>query len=175
MEWGTYGDVTGHVRHTRQQIKSAQGSEHSVSSTARGETGRWEIRSQRVSWCMSSTEVTPHFLHSRGRTMAAGKWWVTQCGCHGVPRTLQVVHHRGRERNCCLTSTEASRPIRDGDEGEMGGQKSETSKQTQTKAAVDRRQNNRMLRQCPPGTAQQLPYHAIAVQTAMQNRVTKTM
>ena len=33
-----------------------------------------------------------------------------------------------------------------------GGQKSETSKQAptrKTKAAVDRRQNNRMLRQCP--------------------------
>ena len=25
-----------------------------------------------------------------------------------------------RERNCCLTSTEASRPIRDGDEWERG-------------------------------------------------------
>ena len=53
-----------------------------------------------------------------------------------------------------------------------GGKKSETSRQAptrKTKAAVDRRQNNKMLRQCPPGIAQQLPYHAIAVLTAMQN------
>ena len=51
----------------------------------------------------------------------------------------------------CLTSAEARRPIRDGDEGKRG-QKSETSKQAparKTEAAVDRRQNNRMLRQCP--------------------------
>ena len=52
------------------------------------------------------------------------------------------------------------------------GQKSETSKQAptrKTKAAVDRRQNNRMLRQCPAGIAQQVPYHAIVVPIAMQN------
>ena len=59
-----------------------------------------------------------------------------------------------------------------------GGKKSETSKQAptrKTKAAVDRRQNNQLLRQCLLGIAQQLPYHAIAVPTDMQNRVTKTM
>ena len=59
-----------------------------------------------------------------------------------------------------------------------GGQKSEASKQAptrKTKAAVDRRQNNRMLRQCPSGIAQRPPHHAIAVPTAMRNRVTKTM
>ena len=53
-----------------------------------------------------------------------------------------------------------------------GVQKSETSKQApprKTKAAVDRRQNNRMLRQCPSGIAQRPPHHAIAVPTAMQN------
>ena len=72
---------------------------------------------------------------------------------------------------CCLTSTEASRPIRDGDEWEKGGQKSETSKQAptwKTTAAVDHCQN-RMLRQCPSGIAQRPPHHAIAVPTAMQN------
>ena len=55
-----------------------------------------------------------------------------------------------------------------------GGQKSETSKQ-KTKAPVDRRQNNKMLRQCPSGIAQRPQHHAIAVPTAMRNRVTKTM
>ena len=55
---------------------------------------------------------------------------------------------------------------------------SETSKQAptrKTKAAVDRRQNNRTLRQCPPGIAQRPPHHAVVVLTAMQNRVTKTI
>ena len=58
------------------------------------------------------------------------------------------------------------------------GQKSEASREAPTRktdAAVDRRQNNRMLRQCPPGIVQQLPYHAVAVPTAIRNRVTKTM
>ena len=63
-----------------------------------------------------------------------------------------------REILCCLTSTEARRPIRDGNElgGGGEGQKSETSKQAptrKTKAVVDRRQNNRMLRQCHSGIA----------------------
>ena len=46
-----------------------------------------------------------------------------------------------------------------------------------TKTAVDRRQNNRMLikavsvRHC----AVSIPHHVVAVPTAMQNRVTKTM
>ena len=82
---------------------------------------------------------------------------------------------------CCLTSTEARRPVRDGGTSGKrggGGQKSETSKQAptrKTKAAVDRRQNNRMLRQCPSGIAQRPQHHAIAVPTAVLNRVTKTM
>ena len=73
---------------------------------------------------------------------------------------------------CCLTSTEARRLIRDGDEWEKGGQKSETSKQAptrKTKAAVDRRQNNKTLRQCPSDIAQRPQHHAVAVPTAMQN------
>ena len=57
-----------------------------------------------------------------------------------------------------------------------GGQKSETSKRAptwKTNVAVDRCQNNRMLRQCPSGIAQQPPHCTIAVPTATQNRVTK--
>ena len=59
-----------------------------------------------------------------------------------------------------------------------GGQKSETSKQAptrKTKAAVDRRQNNRRLGQCPSGIAQRLVHRAIALSTAVLDRVTKTM
>ena len=58
-----------------------------------------------------------------------------------------------------------------------GGKKSEDSRETptrKTKAAVDRRHNNKMLRQCL-GIAQQLPYHAIAVPTDMRNRVTMSV
>ena len=69
-------------------------------------------------------------------------------------------------------STEASRPVRDGDEWEKGGQKSKTSKQVpawKTRAAADCQQNNNMVRQCPFSIAQRLPHHAIAVPTAMQN------
>ena len=54
-----------------------------------------------------------------------------------------------------------------------GGQKSETSKQAptrKTKAAVDRRQNNRMLRQCPSGIAQRPPHHAVAVQNRSSHK-----
>ena len=58
-------------------------------------------------------------------------------------------------------------------------QNSETMKQApaqKTKAAVDHRQNNtEMLRQGPPGVAQQPPHHAVAVPTAMQNKVTETV
>ena len=39
---------------------------------------------------------------------------------------------------------------------------------------MDRRQNNRMLRQCPSSISRRQQHHAIAVPTAMQNRVTKT-
>ena len=59
-----------------------------------------------------------------------------------------------------------------------GGQKSETLKQAptrKTKAAVDRRQNNKMLWQRPSGIAQRPPHHTVAVPTAKQNGVTKTM
>ena len=65
-----------------------------------------------------------------------------------------------RDFQCCLTSTEARRPIRDGDEWEKGGQKSETSKQAptrKTKVAVDRRQNENVkavsIRSCAVTTA----------------------
>ena len=50
---------------------------------------------------------------------------------------------------------EARRPIRDGDEWEKGDRrvKPKQAPTRKTKAAVVRRQNNRMLRQCPLGTA----------------------
>ena len=72
-------------------------------------------------------------------------------------------------------STEVTRPIRDRDEWEKGDRRVKQASTRKTKAAVDHRQNNKMLRQCPSGIAQRPLHHAIAVPTAMQNRVTKTM
>ena len=63
---------------------------------------------------------------------------------------------------CCLTSTEARRPIRDGDEWEKGDRRVTAARTTE-------------LRQCLSGIAQRPPHHAIAVPNAVQNRVTKTM
>ena len=77
-------------------------------------------------------------------------------------------------RLCCLMSMEASRPIRDAEKGD----RRETFIQVptwKTKDAMDRCQNNRMLRQCLSGIVQRPPHHTTAVPTAMQNRVTKTM
>ena len=54
--------------------------------------------------------------------------------------------------------------------GERG--KSEDSRQAptrKTRDAVDRRQNNRMLRQCPLGIAQQLVCYTTAALTFMRN------
>ena len=69
-------------------------------------------------------------------------------------------------------STEASRPIRDKDEWERG--KEEWNLETGANPE-DQGCHGPPPEQQPPGIAQQLPYHAIAVSTAMQNRVTKTM
>ena len=77
-----------------------------------------------------------------------------------------------------LKYTEARRPIRDGDEWEKRNRRVRPQNRRQppkTRLPMDRRQNNRMLRQCPSGIAQRPPHHATAVPTAMQNRVTKTM
>ena len=38
-----------------------------------------------------------------------------------------------------------------------------------SRSVASRRQNNRMLRQCPSGIAQRPPHHAVAVPTAMQS------
>ena len=76
-----------------------------------------------------------------------------------------------------LTSTEARRPIRDGDKGGRG--KSEDSRQAPTRKTKPgfrgpppEEQNVKAVsaRQCAA-----IPCYAIAVPTAMQNRVTKTM
>ena len=68
-------------------------------------------------------------------------------------------------------------PIRDGNEWERGTEEKnlDSGANPEDQGCLDRRQNNRMLRQCPSGIALRPPHHAIAVPTAIQNRVTKTM
>ena len=57
---------------------------------------------------------------------------------------------------------------------ESKGSKLEQAANRKTKNAVDRRENYKMLRQCPLALAQQLVSNAIAVSTAAR-RVTRTM
>ena len=87
-----------------------------------------------------------------------------------------------REIICCLTSTEASRPIRDGDERGKGDRRVKTKTKQKTGANPEEQgcrgpppEQQNVNRQCPSGIAQRPPHHAIAVPTATQNRVTKTM
>ena len=51
--------------------------------------------------------------------------------------------------------------------GGGGGENLRQAPARKTKDAVDRRQNSRMLRQCPLATAQQLVHCAVAVPTAV--------
>ena len=82
--------------------------------------------------------------------------------------------------SCCLTSTEARWPIRDGD---RVGRRRESdwldrgNRPKKTGETVDRRQNNgsEVLRRCPLAIAQRLVHCAIALSTAVLDRVTKTM
>ena len=57
---------------------------------------------------------------------------------------------------------------------ESKGSKLEQAANRKTKNAVDRRENCKMLRQCPLALAQQLVCYANAVSTAVR-RVTRTM
>ena len=86
------------------------------------------------------------------------------CSLYPQQKRAYSVLHREWEL-FCLTSTQTRMFIRDGDKGE-GDERVKAQSQAptrKTKNAVDRRQNNRMLRQCPLAIAQQLVYHAITV------------
>ena len=78
----------------------------------------------------------------------------------------------------CLTSTEARWPIRDGDRvgrGRESDRLDRGNRPKKTGETVDRRQNKEVLRRCPLVIAQRLVHCAIAVSTAVLDRVTKTM
>ena len=82
--------------------------------------------------------------------------------------------HRGEEAYSVGTGTRGGRGgrVKTGVQSSLPPRQAPTRK---TKDAVDCRQNNRLLRQCSLGIAQQLVYYAIAVLTDVRNRVTKTM
>ena len=83
-------------------------------------------------------------------------------------RGTSSVRERERERLCCLMSTEASRPIRDGDEWEKGERRVK---------ARNRRQLERPRLPCTAARTANYPalcsdplHHTVAVPTAMQNK-----
>ena len=80
--------------------------------------------------------------------------------------------------SCCFTSTEARWPIRDG--GRVGrGRQSEGSTAETVRKRPERpwtaARTMEVLRRCPFAIAQRLVHCAIAVSTAVLDRVTKTM
>ena len=80
--------------------------------------------------------------------------------------------------SCCLTSTEARWPIRDGDRVGWGreseGWTAETVRKRPERPWTAARTMG-VLRRCPLAIAQRLVHCAIAVSTAVLDRVTKTM
>ena len=80
--------------------------------------------------------------------------------------------------SCCFTSTEARWPIRDGDRVGRGreseGSIAETVRKRPERPWTAAR-TMEVLRRCPLAIAQRLVHCAIAVSTAVLDRVTKTM
>ena len=79
---------------------------------------------------------------------------------------------------CCLTSTEARWPIRDGDRVGRGRQSEGSTADTARKSPerpLTAARTMEVLRRCPLAIAQRLVHCAIAVSTAVLDRVTKTM
>ena len=79
---------------------------------------------------------------------------------------------------CCLTSTEAGWPIRDGDRvgkrTRVIGSTAETARKRPERPWTAAR-TMEVLRRCPLAIAQRLVHCAIALSTAVLDRVTKTM
>ena len=80
--------------------------------------------------------------------------------------------------SCCFTSTGARWPIRDGDRVGTGRQSEGSTAETVRKRPErpwTAARTMEVLRRCPLATAQRLVHCAIAVSTAVLDRVTKTM
>ena len=95
------------------------------------------------------------------------------------PVSLVVsVHVKHTLLHCCLTSTEARRLIRDGDRVGRGRQSEGSTAETARKRPErpwTAARTMEVLRRCPLAIAQRLVHCAIAVSTAVLDRVTKTM
>ena len=80
--------------------------------------------------------------------------------------------------SCCFTSTEARWPVGDGDRVGRGLESEGSTAETVRKRPVRQwtaARTMEVLRRCPLGVAQRLVHCAIAVSTAVLDRVIKTM
>ena len=77
--------------------------------------------------------------------------------------------------SCCFTSTEAKWPIRDGDRVGRGWESEGSTAETARERLWTAARTKEVLRRCPLAIAQWLVHCAIAVSTAVLDRVTKTM
>ena len=94
--------------------------------------------------------------------------------------TVEGIFYTSNDRQllCCLTSTEAGWPIRDGDRvgkrARVIGSTAETARKRPERPWTAAR-TMEVLRRCPLAIAQRLVHCAIALSTAVLDRVTKTM
>ena len=99
------------------------------------------------------------------------------CG-HYQNDTVVVMQARSDLLSCCLTSTEARWPIRDGDRVGRGRQSEGSTAETARKRPErpwTAARTMEVLRRCPLAIAQRLVHCAIAVSAAVLDRVTMTM
>ena len=109
------------------------------------------------------------------------KTWTPAATANKQPASAGTLGEKGRCRpllSCCFTSTEVRWPIRDGDRVGRGreseGSTAETVRKRPERPWTATR-TMEVLRRCPLAIAQRLVHCAIAVSTAVLDRVTKTM
>ena len=109
------------------------------------------------------------------------KTWTPAATANKQPASAGTLGEKGRCRpllSFCFTSTEARWPIRDGDRVGRGreseGSTAETVRKRPERPWTAAR-TMEVLRRCPLAIAQWLVHCAIAVSTAVLDRVTKTM
>ena len=145
------------------------------------------FQKRNVWWCHRQW---PHHLHCGSSFV----WWCEispgqQCPISGAAKgNLNTMKPQKKMKlwkttlmfllSCCLTSTEARWPIRDRDRVGRGWQSEESTMETAWKRPERRwtaARTMEVLRWCPLATAQWLVHCAIALSTAVLDRITKTM
>ena len=133
----------------------------------------WTTRSKRRPTCSAQLHLPTHDLF----------WAKVRVQLHLPPlRSLDLLISPGAPYLslflCCLTSTEAGWPIRDGDRvgkrARVIGSTAETARKRPERPWTAAR-TMEVLRRCPLAIAQRLVHCAIALSTAVLDRVTKTM